>query len=39
LSMAWRLEGNYFEHCPCDVVCPCTTSGLTPDELKTRRHA
>jgi hypothetical protein len=27
--MAWRIEGTYFENCPCDMVCPCTTSGLT----------
>jgi hypothetical protein len=27
--MAWQLEGNYFENCNCDMVCPCTTSGLT----------
>lgn len=27
--MAWRLDGTYFENCPCDMVCPCTTSGLT----------
>lgn len=27
--MSWELSGTYFEHCPCDVVCPCTTSGLT----------
>lgn len=26
--MAWRLEGTYFENCSCDVVCPCTVSGL-----------
>lgn len=26
--MAWKLEGTYFENCNCDVVCPCTTSGL-----------
>jgi hypothetical protein len=25
----WRLEGTYFENCNCDMVCPCTTSGLT----------
>ena len=24
--MAWRLEGRYFENCPCDVPCPCTAS-------------
>ena len=27
--MAYRLEGTYFENCPCDMVCPCTTSALT----------
>jgi hypothetical protein len=24
--MAWKIEGRYFENCPCDVPCPCTTS-------------
>jgi hypothetical protein len=24
--MAWKLEGNYFETCSCEVVCPCTAS-------------
>jgi hypothetical protein len=27
--MAWSLQSTYFENCPCDMVCPCTTSGLT----------
>jgi hypothetical protein len=27
--MTWSLEGTYFENCSCDMVCPCTTSGLT----------
>ncbi|MDP8952410.1 MAG: DUF1326 domain-containing protein [Actinomycetota bacterium] len=27
--MAWHLEGTYFENCNCDMVCPCSTSGLT----------
>jgi hypothetical protein len=27
--MAWNLSGTYLESCNCDVVCPCTTSGLT----------
>jgi hypothetical protein len=27
--MAWQLDGTYFENCSCDMVCPCTTSGLT----------
>lgn len=27
--MGWRVEGTYFENCNCDMVCPCSTSGLT----------
>ena len=27
--MAWRLEGSFFESCPCEVVCPCVTSAFT----------
>src|SRR5258706_8714278 len=27
--MAWRLDGNYFESCSCDAVCPCTWSAFT----------
>jgi len=27
--MSWQLEGTYFENCSCDMVCPCTTSGLS----------
>ena len=27
--MAWSLEGNYFENCSCDTICPCAWSGLT----------
>lgn len=27
--MTWHLEGSYFEHCPCDQVCPCITSAFT----------
>ena len=26
--MSWNLEGTFFEHCNCDSVCRCTTSGL-----------
>ncbi len=26
--MAWSVKGTYFENCPCDMVCPCTTSGM-----------
>jgi hypothetical protein len=24
LSSSWKLEGDYFEACNCDLVCPCT---------------
>ena len=27
--MAWDIRGTYFENCSCDMVCPCTTSGLS----------
>lgn len=27
--MSWQIEGTYFENCNCDMVCPCSTSGLT----------
>jgi hypothetical protein len=27
--MAWNIQGTYFENCNCDMVCPCSTSGLT----------
>src|SRR5947209_18980541 len=25
-SMAWKLEGTYFENCSCEVACPCTAA-------------
>ncbi len=27
--MAWQLNGEYFESCSCDVLCPCITSQAT----------
>jgi hypothetical protein len=24
--LAWKIEGQYFENCSCDVPCPCTVS-------------
>jgi hypothetical protein len=27
--MVWSISGTYFENCNCDVVCPCTWSGLS----------
>jgi hypothetical protein len=26
----WRLKGDYFENCNCDVVCPCLVSTAPP---------
>jgi len=26
----WRLTGDYFENCNCDVVCPCLVSSAAP---------
>lgn len=26
--MGWTLEGEYFENCSCDVLCPCISSAL-----------
>ena len=23
-SPSWKIEGDYFEGCNCDVICPCT---------------
>jgi hypothetical protein len=25
-SVAWSIEGRYFENCSCEVVCPCAVS-------------
>lgn len=27
---AWAIEGDYFENCNCDVVCPCLFSAAEP---------
>lgn len=29
-NQAWRISGDYFENCSCEVVCPCTFSPLGP---------
>ena len=26
----WRIQGEYFENCNCDIVCPCLFSPLQP---------
>ena len=23
----WRLKGDYFENCNCEVLCPCVVAG------------
>jgi len=27
---SWKISGDYFENCSCEVVCPCTFSPLGP---------
>ena len=27
---SWRIQGEYFENCNCDIVCPCLFSPLAP---------
>jgi hypothetical protein len=36
--MAWHVEGTYFENCNCDMICPCSTSGLTAPADYDRCH-
>ena len=26
--MSWTIEGQYFENCNCEILCPCLTSSL-----------
>ena len=26
--MSWKLEGEYFENCSCEILCPCLTSSM-----------
>ena len=26
--MSWNLEGDFYENCSCDAICPCTWSNL-----------
>jgi hypothetical protein len=28
--MAWHIEGDYFESCNCEAICPCRTVGGVP---------
>ena len=29
-AVRWNLEGEYFENCNCDIICPCEVSPLGP---------
>jgi hypothetical protein len=29
-EVSWQIQGEYFENCNCDVVCPCLFSALEP---------
>ena len=33
-SQQWQINGEYFEACNCDSVCPCPTSGLAAKPTK-----
>src|SRR5439155_3946662 len=33
-NVQWRINGEYFEACSCDSVCPCPTSGLAARPTK-----
>jgi hypothetical protein len=35
----WRLTGDYFENCSCDVVCPCLVSKAAPLTARPTRGA
>ena len=26
--MSWQIQGEYFENCNCDILCPCITSSM-----------
>jgi len=28
--VAWHIEGDYFESCNCEAICPCRTVGSVP---------
>ena len=30
MATQWRLTGDYFENCNCDVACPCLFSAAAP---------
>lgn len=39
MATPWKIEGDYFENCNCDVVCPCLVSPAAPLTAKPTRGA
>jgi hypothetical protein len=39
MATQWRLTGDYFENCNCDVVCPCLASAAPPLTSRPTREA
>ena len=39
MATSWRLTGDYFENCNCDVVCPCLASTAAPLTARPSRGA
>ena len=39
MAAKWRLTGDYFENCNCDVVCPCLVSTAAPLTAKPTQGA
>ena len=35
-TVAWKLDGTYFENCNCEWVCPCTVSSLVAPATQER---
>ncbi len=29
-KQSWKIQGEYFESCNCEVLCPCLLSGAQP---------
>jgi hypothetical protein len=32
--MTWKLEGDFYENCSCDAICPCTWSNLAREATR-----
>lgn len=36
---SWKIDGEYFENCNCDVLCPCITSNLQRNPTHGEPHS